>query len=328
MHTRFYDENSNTNARTQVRYYNAWEEDEIEENSVKRGSVTTSITPPNTTKEHTLSSVRGMTATLSDEDQDSDDSSSSSSKDSNSSSSGDSSSSTEDEEEDYNKDFEIVWEQDSQNLTTSTSSFKRNKSSSNNNEESSSILERRTIKYLYIQMEYCEGSTLRQLIDSKQLVGNRDHTWKVFRQVCDALEYIHSEEVLHRDLKPSNIFFDAKGDVKLGDFGLAVEVNDDEENAVRSSKCLSSRIVYHSGNFECTLKYFRHTRTQILDAALPGGSSKEQSKSGLSSGVGTFYIKHPSSLRRSFEQIVVQVGLRAQKIRMIIRLIFIHSALS
>ena len=230
-------ENSNNNARTQVRYYNAWEEDEIEENSVKRGSVTTSITPPNTTKEHTLSSVRGMTATLSDEDQDSDDSSSSSSKDSNSSSSGDSSSSSEDEEEDYNKDFEIVWEQDSQNLTTSTSSFKRNKSSSNNNEESSSILERRTIKYLYIQMEYCEGSTLRQLIDSKQLVGNRDHTWKVFRQVCDALEYIHSEEVLHRDLKPSNIFFDAKGDVKLGDFGLAVEVNDDEENAVRSSKC-------------------------------------------------------------------------------------------
>ena len=177
-------------------------------------------------------------------------------------------------------------------------------------------------------MEYCEGSTLRQLIDSKQLVGNRDHTWKVFRQVCDALEYIHSEEVLHRDLKPSNIFFDAKGDVKLGDFGLAVEVNDDEENAVRSSKCLSSRIVYQSRNFECTLKYFvtlehRYSTQHYLEDQVRNNQNLV-----CQAVLVLFYIKHPSSLRRSFEQIVVQVGLRAQKIRMIIKLIFIHLAFS
>ena len=44
---------------------------------------------------------------------------------------------------------------------------------------------------------------------------------QVVRQTLAGLAHIHSQGIIHRDLKPDNIFYDAKGDIKLGDFGLA-----------------------------------------------------------------------------------------------------------
>ena len=41
------------------------------------------------------------------------------------------------------------------------------------------------------------------------------------RQICQGVEYIHSQRFIHLDLKPSNIFLDEKLDAKLGDFGFA-----------------------------------------------------------------------------------------------------------
>ena len=40
-------------------------------------------------------------------------------------------------------------------------------------------------------------------------------------QTLLGLEYLHQNWILHRDLKPNNLLVDAKGCLKLGDFGLA-----------------------------------------------------------------------------------------------------------
>ena len=43
--------------------------------------------------------------------------------------------------------------------------------------------------------------------------------------MLEALVYIHKKGLIHRDLKPANIFLDQHDNVKLGDFGLAIKVN-------------------------------------------------------------------------------------------------------
>lgn len=40
--------------------------------------------------------------------------------------------------------------------------------------------------------------------------------------VCDAIEYMHSKNIMHRDIKPENILLDRKNVVKVCDFGFAV----------------------------------------------------------------------------------------------------------
>ena len=74
---------------------------------------------------------------------------------------------------------------------------------------------------LFIQMEFCDNKTLRNLIDGKTLYRNLNLIKTLLRQIIDALEFIHSKEVIHRDLKPTNIFLTSENVPKIGDFGLA-----------------------------------------------------------------------------------------------------------
>ncbi|MCJ1247866.1 hypothetical protein MMC30_005081 [Trapelia coarctata] len=73
---------------------------------------------------------------------------------------------------------------------------------------------------LYIQMEYCEKQTLRDLIRA-DLHFNIPECWRLFRQILEGLAHVHSHGIIHRDLKPDNVFIDKSNNVRLGDFGLA-----------------------------------------------------------------------------------------------------------
>ncbi|CAN1151025.1 CBL-interacting serine/threonine-protein kinase 1 [Linum perenne] len=44
---------------------------------------------------------------------------------------------------------------------------------------------------------------------------------KIFHQLIDGVSYCHSNGVFHRDLKPENVLMDAKGCIKISDFGLS-----------------------------------------------------------------------------------------------------------
>lgn len=73
---------------------------------------------------------------------------------------------------------------------------------------------------LYIQMDYCEKKTLRDLI-RRDYFSHPDIVWRLLRQVLEGLEHIHGNRIIHRDLKPDNIFIDEAENPRIGDFGLA-----------------------------------------------------------------------------------------------------------
>lgn len=48
-------------------------------------------------------------------------------------------------------------------------------------------------------------------------------------QIVDACKYLHENRVIHRDLKLGNLFLNDEMEIKIGDFGLATQLDYDGE---------------------------------------------------------------------------------------------------
>lgn len=81
---------------------------------------------------------------------------------------------------------------------------------------------------LYIVMEYIDGADLQQMMRTGGLTV--DHLFDWISQVCEALQYAHSQGIVHRDIKPGNIMISREGIVKVADFGLAKLTGGDGQN--------------------------------------------------------------------------------------------------
>lgn len=72
----------------------------------------------------------------------------------------------------------------------------------------------------YIVMEYIDGTTLKDIIDSKGKLSE-DDAIDYSIQILRALKDAHDHNVVHRDIKPHNIMITKQGTVKVTDFGIA-----------------------------------------------------------------------------------------------------------
>ncbi len=72
----------------------------------------------------------------------------------------------------------------------------------------------------FLTMEYVEGLTARDLLDSRGKLGVAA-VLALAAQLTRALEAAHAQGVIHRDIKPQNLLLDAQGSLKVMDFGVS-----------------------------------------------------------------------------------------------------------
>ena len=77
-------------------------------------------------------------------------------------------------------------------------------------------------QFSYIVMEYVEGGTLEKFCKPESLLEPAEVAEIVFKCVR-ALAFAHGKGLTHRDIKPGNILHSGKADIKLADFGLAID---------------------------------------------------------------------------------------------------------
>lgn len=70
------------------------------------------------------------------------------------------------------------------------------------------------MEYLTSFMEYCAEKPLKE-----------EDVIRLGINLCKALEYCQCQNIIHRDIKPENIFVSRFGEFKLGDFGIARELD-------------------------------------------------------------------------------------------------------
>jgi eukaryotic-like serine/threonine-protein kinase len=73
---------------------------------------------------------------------------------------------------------------------------------------------------LYFVTELVEGESLSARLKR----GGRLTPWEacdIAEQLCRALEHAHAEHIVHRDIKPANVLISGRGQVKVGDLGIA-----------------------------------------------------------------------------------------------------------
>lgn len=78
-------------------------------------------------------------------------------------------------------------------------------------------------------MELCENYTLKNLLIHRKRLNETETKFYMY-QLIDAVDYLHSQHIIHRDLKLENLFLDRNMNIKIGDFGFAYQITQENQS--------------------------------------------------------------------------------------------------
>ncbi|OHT13806.1 CAMK family protein kinase [Tritrichomonas foetus] len=91
----------------------------------------------------------------------------------------------------------------------------------------------------YLIIEFCSnGELFTHIIDNRFL--SESDAKGFFKQLINALIYIHAADCVHRDLKPENLLLDDFGQLKVSDFGFSRYTNNSFVSTPCGSPCYAS----------------------------------------------------------------------------------------
>jgi eukaryotic-like serine/threonine-protein kinase len=101
-----------------------------------------------------------------------------------------------------------------------------------------------------VAMELVRGPTLREVQEERGGVLELSRAARVVKEVAEALEAIHAQDIIHRDIKPTNIIVTADPDgaerVKIVDFGIAKKVGGGEGQDLTEPGMVAATVHYAS----------------------------------------------------------------------------------
>ncbi|KAM4054726.1 kinase [Hirsutella rhossiliensis] len=78
---------------------------------------------------------------------------------------------------------------------------------------------------LWVVMEFMEGGALTDVIDNNASISEEQIS-TICHETCQGLAHLHSQSIIHRDIKSDNVLLDARGNVKITDFGFCAKLTE------------------------------------------------------------------------------------------------------
>lgn len=110
----------------------------------------------------------------------------------------------------------------------------------------------------YYVMKYFKNASVSKFFTSTILKDDLALQQKVFIEMIDGIQEIHSQSKYHRDIKPENFLVDDEENILVSDFGLAVDLNSDSSRLTQTGEAYGSNGFYppEFNTDSKTFKYF------------------------------------------------------------------------